>query len=209
MCPIVTNFPAFPPSPGLRSAPLPLSCCPLRDGVPKISAQSKRGEQNRQGLSMFSHPVPEPPENRDLAHPSGGKSQNLFCQGLWMKLNLSNMSMLPWDQKEPEGSLLADAVPEGWVPATSAVCDTPTLVWATGLCWCFDSPASPHTNILQVWSFEVWEKLLCSLSVGPRALLFFSWGTPYSNKNLKWQLKWSHLAEEDRDLHWTLPNKTS
>lgn len=164
MCPIVTNFRPFPPFSGLRAAPPPLSCCPLRDGEPKISAQSKRGEQNCQGLSMFSRPVPEPPEDRDLAHPPGGESQNMLSRGLWMKLNLSNMSMLPWDQKEPEGALLVDTVPEGWVPATSAVCDTPTLVRATGLCWCFDFPASPHTNIPQVWRFNVGEERLQLIS---------------------------------------------
>lgn len=43
-------------------------------------------------------------------------------------------------------------------------CDTPMLVWATGLCWCFDFPASPYTNFPQVWSLEVEEELLCSWS---------------------------------------------
>ena len=39
--------------------------------------------------------------------------------------------------------------------------------------------------------------------------LFFSWGTPHSDRNLKWELKWSHLAEEDTDLLWTLSNQTT
>ena len=74
-------------------------------------------------------------------------TQSRFMNGTGL---LECISAPPWDQMLPEGALLVDAVPDGRAPATHAACDTPTLVWAAGLCWCFGFPASPHSIFPQV-----------------------------------------------------------